>query len=204
MATLQNMTFRHALFISFVFVSAVCFGEDTKKSSPEEFIRSLYQFHQPGKDTPDWFGDKQTLSTYFDKELTSLFLKNAECEKREQGVCNLDFDPVYEAQDFDEKTTNLEIAAVADQPNSFKVTFTNLGNANARLQTHEHFRWMANQRYQICRRTFAKRIAVPGDQITQRQPRIKRTVRVSQRHVLNKPRGRRKELKRLSRATSFT
>ena len=64
---------------------------------------------------------------FFDKELTSLFLKNAECEKREQGVCNIDFDPVYDAQDFDEKTTNLEIAAVADQPDSFKVTFTNLG-----------------------------------------------------------------------------
>ena len=127
MATSQNMTFRHALFISLVFISAACFGEDAKKPSPEEFIRSLYQFHQPGKDTPDWFGDQQTLSNYFDNELTNLFLKNAECEKREQGVCNLDFDPVYEAQDFDEKTTNLEIAAVADQPDSFKVTFTNLG-----------------------------------------------------------------------------
>ncbi|PYJ53144.1 MAG: hypothetical protein DME82_14735, partial [Verrucomicrobia bacterium] len=65
-------------------------------------------------------------SKYFDKELTALFLKDAECQKREQGVCNLDFDPIYDAQDF-EKTTNLQITAVAGQPDLFKVTFTNLG-----------------------------------------------------------------------------
>jgi len=128
MTTLQNMTFRHALFISLIFTTAACFGAETQKSSPEDFIRSLYRFHQPGKETPDWFGDKRTLSKYFDKELTALFLKNAECEKREQGVCNLDFDPIYDAQDFDKETTNLHIAAVAaGQSDLFNVTFTNLG-----------------------------------------------------------------------------
>jgi hypothetical protein len=120
------MIFRHALFISLVFTSAVCFGADTKKSSPEDFIRSLYRFHQPWRNQSDWFGDKRTLSKYFDKELTALFIKDAECEKREQGVCNLDFDPIYDAQDF-ERTTNLQIAAVTDQADLFKVTFTNLG-----------------------------------------------------------------------------
>ena len=127
MTTLQNMTFRHALLISVLITSAACFGADAKKSSPEDFIRSLYRFHQPWGNQPDWFGDKRTLSKYFDKELTALFIKDDECEKREQGVCNLDFDPIYDAQDFDEKTTNLQIAAVVDQPDSFKVTFTNIG-----------------------------------------------------------------------------
>jgi hypothetical protein len=127
MITLQNMTFRHVLFISLVFTSAACFGAETQKSSPEDFIRALYRFHQPGKDTPDWFDDKRTLSKYFDKELTALFMKDDECKKREQGVCNLDFDPIYAAQDFDEITTNLQTAAVAGQPDLFNVTFTNLG-----------------------------------------------------------------------------
>jgi len=126
MTTLQNMTSRHALLISLVFISAACFGADTKKSSPEDFIRSLYHFHEPWKDQPDWFGDKRTLSKYFDKELTTLFIKDDECAKREQGVCNLDFDPIYDAQDFEE-TTNLQIAAVEGKPDLFKVTFTNLG-----------------------------------------------------------------------------
>src|SRR5215475_399341 len=121
------MIFRHAFFISLVFAGAACLGADTKKSSPEDFIRSLYDFHQPGKDTPDWFDNKQTLSKYFDKELTDLFIKDDECVKREQGVCNLDFDPIYDAQDFDKETTNLKIAAVEGQPDLFNVTFTNLG-----------------------------------------------------------------------------
>jgi hypothetical protein len=120
------MTFRYAVFISLVFISAACFAE-TKNSSPEELIRSLYRFHQPWKEQANWFGDKRTLSKYFDKELTDLFLKDAECEKQQEGVCNLDFDPIYDAQDFDEKPINLQITAVAGQPDSFKATFTNLG-----------------------------------------------------------------------------
>jgi len=127
MSTLQNMIFRQAFFVSLVFASIACFGDETKKSSPEDFIRSLYNFHQPGKETPDWFDNKETLSKYFDKELTDLFIKDDECAKREQGVCNLDFDPIYDAQDFDKETTDLKIAAVEGQSDSFNVTFTNLG-----------------------------------------------------------------------------
>lgn len=127
LTTLRNMSFHRICLISLVFTSAACFGADTKASSPEEFIRSLYRFHQPGKETQDWFGDKQTLSKYFNNELTALFIKDDECAKREEGVCNLDFDPIYDAQDFDKETTNLHVAAVADQPDAFNVTFTNLG-----------------------------------------------------------------------------
>jgi hypothetical protein len=121
------MTFRYAVLISLAFASAACFGADTKNSAPEDFIRSLYRFHQPWKDQARWFGDKRTLSRYFDEELTALFLKDDECEKKQEGVCNLDFDPIYDAQDFDEKPIKLHVAAVTGQPDSFKVTFTNLG-----------------------------------------------------------------------------
>ena len=127
MTNLQNMTFRDALFISLVFISAACFGAETKDSSPEDFIRSVYRFHQPWGKQASWFDDKRTLSKYFDKELTSLFMKDDECKKREQGICNLDFDPIYDAQDFDEKTTDLQIAAVVGQPDLFNVTLNNLG-----------------------------------------------------------------------------
>src|SRR6266481_190315 len=127
MTNSKNMTLRHALFISLVFISAACFGAETKNSSPEDFIRSVYRFHQPGGKQPSWFDNKRTLSKYFDEELTALFIKDDECKKREQGICNLDFDPIYDAQDFDEKTTDLQIAAVVGQPDLFNVTFTNLG-----------------------------------------------------------------------------
>lgn len=127
MTALQNMPFRRALFISLVFISAACFGADTKNSSPEDFLRSLYRFHQPWTEQRSWFDNKQTLSKYFDKELTALFIKDDECKKREQGICNLDFDPIYDAQDFEKETTNLQIAAKVGQSELFNVTFTNLG-----------------------------------------------------------------------------
>ena len=109
MTTLRGITFRQALFISLAFTSAVCFGADTKNTSPEDFIRSVYRFHQPWGKQTDWFGDKRTLSKYFDKELTRLFMKDEECQKREKGVCNLDFDPIYDAQDFDEKRSTFKL-----------------------------------------------------------------------------------------------
>jgi hypothetical protein len=116
-----------SLLVAILFTSAACFGADTNPTSPEDFIRSVYRFDQPWTKQRDWFGDKPTLSKYFDKELTALFMKDAECQKREGGVCNLEFDPIYAAQDFEKKPANLQIAAVKGDPDWFNVTFTNLG-----------------------------------------------------------------------------
>src|SRR6476646_6257464 len=121
------MTLRYALLLSLFAAGAACFGADTKTSPPEEFIRSVYRFDQPWTEQRDWFGDKRTLSRYFDEELTKLFIKDAECQKREGGVCNLEFDPIYAAQDFEKKTPDLQIAPVAGQADTFSVRFTNLG-----------------------------------------------------------------------------
>jgi len=73
------------------------------------------------------FTKKESLAKYFDLQLTNLFIKDFECQKKEQGVCNLDFDPIYDAQDFDKQTTGLKVTRLAGQPNVFQVTFTNLG-----------------------------------------------------------------------------
>lgn len=39
------------------------------------------------------------LRRFFDDRLVSLILKDRECEKTTQGVCNLDFDPIWDSQD---------------------------------------------------------------------------------------------------------
>jgi Protein of unknown function (DUF3828) len=127
MTTLKGMVSRNVLCLSLVLCSAVCFGDNSKRSTAEEFIRALYRFYQPWKEHSYWLDNKEMLSKYFDKELTALFLKDDECTKREQGVCNLDFDPIYDAQDFDKETKDLKIVSVSGQPNVFNVTFTNLG-----------------------------------------------------------------------------
>lgn len=73
------------------------------------------------------FGKRGSLSMYFDAALTDLFITDAECQQREHGICNLDFDPIYDAQDFGDKTTSLKVSKVEGKPGQFAVTFTNIG-----------------------------------------------------------------------------
>ncbi len=73
-------------------------------ASPEDFLRGLYRIHVARvKKNVYWFDNKKELGKYFDKNLTSLFLKDEECKERTHEICNLDFDPLLDAQDFDEK-----------------------------------------------------------------------------------------------------
>jgi hypothetical protein len=96
--------------------------------TPEVFLQNLYNHeHVPMAKHEIDFSKRASVENYFDKELTDLFVKNAECEEKEQGICNLDFDPIYAAQDFEDKTTDLKVAPVSGQADSFNVTFTNLG-----------------------------------------------------------------------------
>jgi len=117
---------------NFIVVIALLLASTGKSGAsdqtPEAFLQNLYiHEHLPMAKHEIDFTKRVSLEKYFDNELTDLFIKDFECEKREQGVCNLDFDPIYAAQDFDEKTTDLKVAQVSGQPNLFNVTFTNLG-----------------------------------------------------------------------------
>jgi hypothetical protein len=65
------------------------------------------------------------LGAYFDKGLLSLFLKDQSEHQREVG--KLDFDPLYDAQDFDIK--DFAVALVTQQKESAEVaaSFKNMG-----------------------------------------------------------------------------
>ena len=111
--------------ITLQLVVAICFAAG--KQTPESFLQSLYlSEHNPMTKKEIDFTKRESLTKYFGSELTDLFIKDFECQKREQGVCNLDFDPILDAQDF-EKTTNLKVSRVKGEASQFKVTFTNLG-----------------------------------------------------------------------------
>jgi len=110
----------------FLVTGASCLGGDAQ--TPEGFLQNLYTSeHKPMTKQEIDFTKKESLAKYFDLQLTNLFIKDFECQKKEQGVCNLDFDPIYDAQDFDKQTTGLKVTSLAGQPNVFQVTFTNLG-----------------------------------------------------------------------------
>jgi hypothetical protein len=62
---------------------------------------------------------KSVLEQYFDEKLTSLILKDRACAEK-KGICNLDFDPVWDSQD--PSASDLEVKKT-DKQNIISVTF---------------------------------------------------------------------------------
>jgi hypothetical protein len=107
---------------SVIFLFASAPAADT----PEALIKSLYARHQPGKNKNlDWC-DKKAISKYADARLTALFLEDCACARRTREICNLDSDPFYDAQDFDDGDPNPRVKQLA--ANSYEVTFSNFGD----------------------------------------------------------------------------
>jgi Protein of unknown function (DUF3828) len=97
-----NMVMLKALVLALLTVvasSAVAAGD-----GPEEVIRALYKAHRPWEHKELNLSNRAVLSKYFSPELTKLFLKNAQLERDcpKGDLCGLDFDPILDAQDFDD------------------------------------------------------------------------------------------------------
>jgi hypothetical protein len=71
------------------------------------------------------FGDgltgesKTTLEKYFSPDLAKLLIDDTACEIREKGICNLDFEPLFDSQD--PRITNLEVTRLS--PGKVRVEF---------------------------------------------------------------------------------
>lgn len=65
----------------------------------------------------DLFGEdlahqrKATLENYFAPALADLLIKDAACQVKHQGICNLDFDMLFGSQD--PRVTDLDVTAVS-------------------------------------------------------------------------------------------
>ena len=94
-------------------------------TSPTKVVTDLYRAHNGKTDPLQYPASKKLVGAYFDKGLLSLFLKDQSESKGEVG--KLDFDPLYDAQDFDIK--DFSVAVVAEQKDSAEVavSFKNLG-----------------------------------------------------------------------------
>jgi hypothetical protein len=66
---------------------------------------------------PDLFGEdvahqsRATLERYFTPGLAGLLVKDAACQVKEQGICNLDVDLLFDSQD--PRVTDLEVSTVS-------------------------------------------------------------------------------------------
>lgn len=103
--------------------------------SAEEIIRSLYRAHQPWNGKKVDLANGEHLKQFFDAELTGLFLKDDDCKARTQEICNLNYDPILCAQDYDDKGIgNLTVKELGNL--RYEVTFNNLGTNKLTYTMH--------------------------------------------------------------------
>jgi len=98
-----------------------------KDEDPAGVIRALYAADQPWLQKNIDLGDEHTLSRYFAPDLVRLFLQLDAAAKHCSGeLCGFDFEPFYDAQDFDDHPDlKLRIEKLAPVPTQhYAVYFT--------------------------------------------------------------------------------
>jgi hypothetical protein len=95
-------------------------------NSPDGVVRELYRVHNNGKGGVFEAKGKKHIYKFFDQKLADLLWKNIS-ETPEGEVGNLDFDPLYNAQDT--KITNFLVGkpVVTGDEATVLVTFRNFG-----------------------------------------------------------------------------
>jgi hypothetical protein len=114
--------------------------------SPRALVVSLYREFawsslfapDPALRGPHWQGVSQqsaeVLGRYFEPQLARLLVYDQECAARTQGICNLDFDPIFNAQD-EAGASDLTVSSGAQEkvtvsigypsdPNPMKLVYT--------------------------------------------------------------------------------
>ncbi len=109
--------FKLALFLTLAIVSCAHAAEDARLA----VVKRLYQDYawetEPGvsKRTP-FFSDKSSvLNRYLTQSLSRLVLEDQQCSERTGGICNLDFEPMWNSQD----------------PEGAKFRFVGIGQSNS-------------------------------------------------------------------------
>ena len=111
-------------------------GSLHRATTPHAIVQALYAPYladphaNSGKQVPD---DETEIRDFASKSLKRAIDADRACEKREQGICNLDFDMVIAGQDWD-----ISKFAIADGPATadkqvIRATFDNGGPVEVRF-----------------------------------------------------------------------
>jgi hypothetical protein len=109
----------------------ICWSESASaaQATPEaKVVATLYRNYAWQAMASQWdlFGpgladeNRTKLETYFTPELAKLLAEDLACKIREQGICNLDFDLLFDSQDPRVWDLNVETT----QPGKVRVEFT--------------------------------------------------------------------------------
>jgi hypothetical protein len=122
------------MLTSFLLLSVWCLGFGivtglAQSSTPEAVIKELYKIHdQDLKNSNERIlsgENRQNLDKFFDKTLADFTWKDLTSNSDEVGV--LDFDPFYNAQDFEIKNFSVAKAKIVGIKATVTVKFTNAG-----------------------------------------------------------------------------
>jgi len=95
---------------------------------PRRVLRLIYDRYTEEGTTPRILvDDRLTLERYFDDEMVSLLLADFACQKRDGGVCKLDWDPFVSAQDWKIEGLSLSRISADEDRAVLEARFKNLG-----------------------------------------------------------------------------
>src|SRR5205823_6162299 len=90
----------------------------------KELVAQLYKEHSGKSDPLQYPASKKRLPSYFYKPLVDLYLKGQEASKGEVG--KIDFDPLYDAQDFE--ISNFKLVVLPNKGSTYVAArFKNIG-----------------------------------------------------------------------------
>jgi Protein of unknown function (DUF3828) len=115
------------LIIAVVLGVSLVYVKDSRATirTPEELVAALYQVHKGKSDPLQYPRSKKLLGQYFSESLLKLYLSDQRQSKGEVG--RIDFDPLYDAQDF--QITDFKIVRLDNKGSAALVAarFKNLG-----------------------------------------------------------------------------
>lgn len=123
---MKNKTIISVVILLLAVSVSVSFAQS---SAPETLVKELYKIHdQDLKNSSDRIlsgENRQNLDKFFDKTLADFIWKDLTTERDEVGV--LDFDPFYNAQDFEIKNLSISKGKIIGSKATVVVKFQNFG-----------------------------------------------------------------------------
>lgn len=101
--------------------------EIAQAKTPEELVKELYKQHEAENSPFFQTKNREYTEKFFVKSLADMIWKDSENSKDEVGA--LDFDPLYNGQDFEISEFDVGIAEIKGEKASLKVDFLNFGEA---------------------------------------------------------------------------